>query len=513
MEKEKWNFPGWFNKQNFDWFMWNCRKSFNVIAAVLYKCIRVTAQFLLPALFEEEQLTNKTEQDSYITDSCVVGKKPEQEEGNDPDNIPGIIYQDLSDDEDEDRRDNGLIEGIENLNNQYPGIPNEQPADNALRRRHHHIVENPNKKPNAGEHIQPLQIANHQRQEDDQDVVADGPDPLPHAVQIEPNTARAQGRRPHFLENPNNIPNDGEHNQPFQIAGNVLLEDDQDVVADGPERVQGSRVFCPPEASREEPNAGEQNQPVENDVNRIQRGGVQEVDKEPEAPCLPPQIERQITRVQVNRDQCTHLIKDVSYNDMDDLSDVLDEGAILDVMKTLISIKEFEHIWSSCHGGSDPPMNLLFHLAGQNCKLSDLRKFALSDKGGRFSDLINLIDAHTGVDRDCMEKRLDELDFRLLSRIAELIRARPFPQKRPLWKRLACYAGLDEASITALDAPATGERKSLTMAFLKRISHTNPGEKVAWLASGLYANDLKDILADDDIEIFKKCRLHCINIV
>jgi len=132
MEKEKWNFPGWFNKQNFDWFMWNCRKSFNVIAAVLYKCIRVTAQFLLPALFEEEQLTNKTEQDSYITDSCVVGKKPEQEEENDPDNIPGIIYQDLSDDEDEDRRDNGLIEGIENLNNQYPGIPNEQPADNAL---------------------------------------------------------------------------------------------------------------------------------------------------------------------------------------------------------------------------------------------------------------------------------------------------------------------------------------------------------------------------------------------
>ena len=60
-------------------------------------------------------------------------------------------------------------------------------------RRHHHIVENPNKKPNAGEHIQPLQIANHQRQEDDQDVVADGPDPLPQAVQIEPNTARAQG--------------------------------------------------------------------------------------------------------------------------------------------------------------------------------------------------------------------------------------------------------------------------------------------------------------------------------
>ena len=53
------------------------------------------------------------------------------------------------------------------------------------------------------------------------------------------------GRRPHFLENPNNIPNDGEHNQPFQIAGNVLLEDDQDVVADGPERVQGNiRAVC-----------------------------------------------------------------------------------------------------------------------------------------------------------------------------------------------------------------------------------------------------------------------------
>jgi len=215
----------------------------------------------------------------------------------------------------------------------------------------------------------------------------------------------------------------------------------------------------------------------------------------------------------VNRDQCTHLIKDVSYNDMDDLSDVLDEGAILDVMKTLISIKEFEHIWSSCHGGSDPPMNLLFHLAGQNCKLSDLKRFATSDKGGRFRDLINLIDAHHPVDRRCMEKRLDELDFRLLSSIAELIRARPFPQKRPLWKRLASYARLDEASITALDVPATGERNSLTMAFLKRITHTNPKETVAWLASGLYANDLKDILADDDIEIFKECRLHCINIV
>ena len=215
----------------------------------------------------------------------------------------------------------------------------------------------------------------------------------------------------------------------------------------------------------------------------------------------------------VNADECTHLIKDASYNDMDDLSDVLDDGAILDVMKALISTKEFEHIWSSCHGGSDPPMNLLFHLAGQNCTLSDLKSFAESDKGCRFSDLIDLIDAHYRVNERCMENRLDELEFRLLSKIAELIRAKPYPQKRPLWKRLASYAGLDDAAITALDVPTTGERKSLTMAFLKRISHTNPRETVAWLASGLAANGLNLILGDEAIEIFKECRRCCINIL
>ena len=215
----------------------------------------------------------------------------------------------------------------------------------------------------------------------------------------------------------------------------------------------------------------------------------------------------------MNHHQCTHLIKDTLPHHREDLSDVLDDGAILDVMKALISTEEFEHIWSSCHGGSDPPMNLLFHLAGQNCTLSNLKRFAQSDKGCRFSDLIKVIDNHYRDDERCMEIRLDELDFRLLSEIAELIRAKPYPQKRPLWKRLASYAGLDDAAITVLDVPTTGERKSLTMAFLKRISQTNPRETVAWLASGLAANGLNLILGDEDIEIFKECRGCCINIL
>ena len=61
----------------------------------------------------------------------------------------------------------------------------------------------------------------------------------------------------------------------------------------------GNRAPFPPEVPREEPNAGEQNQPVENDANKTQQSGVQEVDEGPnKARCPPVPLARQETRVQ-----------------------------------------------------------------------------------------------------------------------------------------------------------------------------------------------------------------------
>ena len=60
-------------------------------------------------------------------------------------------------------------------------------------RRHRHIAENSDKKRNVGKHIQPVEIANNDAQEDDQDEVVDGPKPLPQAFPIGPYIVRAQG--------------------------------------------------------------------------------------------------------------------------------------------------------------------------------------------------------------------------------------------------------------------------------------------------------------------------------
>ena len=62
----------------------------------------------------------------------------------------------------------------------------------------------------------------------------------------------------------------------------------------------GDRAPFPPEVPREEPNGGEQNQPVENDVNKIQRSSVQEVDEGPnKARCPPVPLARQETESKV----------------------------------------------------------------------------------------------------------------------------------------------------------------------------------------------------------------------
>ena len=211
----------------------------------------------------------------------------------------------------------------------------------------------------------------------------------------------------------------------------------------------------------------------------------------------------------VNFAICKHYLKDASYNDKADLSDKLDAAKDIedsvDLIKELLAVKEFEHIWGACHGGSDPPMNLLFYLSDENCTLETFRSFAKSDKKNRFRDLIELVDKH----EDCFGKRLNTLDFKLLIAICQLIRAKPHPtseQARPRWKRLASTANLSDAVIDRLDAPTSRVTEGLTMTFFKFVTSRYPDQTVAWLANGLKNIGRHDLLKCKDFEIFYACK-------
>ena len=202
------------------------------------------------------------------------------------------------------------------------------------------------------------------------------------------------------------------------------------------------------------------------------------------------------------------MLSDASYNERDDLSDELDDGeygvTISNLIKELLTVKEFRDIWSACHGGSDPPMNFLFHLAGMNCTLDDLMGYAKFDKKGRFDNLIKVLNSH----QDCGKRKLDNVDWSLLIQISELIRAEPYTTKeqaKPLWKRLASTARLDTTCISNLDAPANCPQKSLTMAFIEYVNQRYPEETVAWIADGLNSIGRHDLL-QKELEIFDRCK-------
>jgi len=227
-------------------------------------------------------------------------------------------------------------------------------------------------------------------------------------------------------------------------------------------------------------------------------------------------IPRVLVEIQVNLENCRHLITEVDYNDMDEFCVELDKKDITELMSKLLEVDEFERIWSSCHGGCDPPMNFLLQLDAQNCTLGDLqgyvqtelskKKVSNSNQDGskqpsEDGDLMKLLGSY----KDYSGKRLRDLGCSALYDISKLIRVKPFPQSRPLWKRLASHAGLKKSSIDALDTPETGGNDSLTMAFLQRINTSCPKEKVAWLAMGLVAIDRKDLLTNENFGIFKEC--------
>ena len=195
------------------------------------------------------------------------------------------------------------------------------------------------------------------------------------------------------------------------------------------------------------------------------------------------------------------------YNDREDFSDALDNNHTgkntMDLIKSLLTNEEVRHIWSECNGGSDPPMNLLFHLAGMNCNLAQLREYAFLDNRGRFFDLITLITDH----EESGETRLDQLHFNLLDKISKLIRVQPFPteqQAKPRWKTLAGLAELDDITINSLDV--TENKKSLAMVFIQYISQTYPDQNVAWLAKGLKDIGINNMLKNTSLKIFKKCK-------
>ena len=192
----------------------------------------------------------------------------------------------------------------------------------------------------------------------------------------------------------------------------------------------------------------------------------------------------------------------------DELDNVTDGKNIADLIQERLTVEEFKDLWSRCHGGADPPMNFLFHLANvYQYTLEDLRRFAeKGNKKGIFNALILLIDEHKDRQKNRLKTRLDKLEYHLLMDIVKLIRANPIPttqQIYPLWKILAGCAELDISCINNLNAPASRVLKSLTLVFITYMNQSYPDEKIAWLARGLHSIDRKDLLSNK--ELFKDC--------
>ena len=199
-----------------------------------------------------------------------------------------------------------------------------------------------------------------------------------------------------------------------------------------------------------------------------------------------------------------HELSKTSYNDRDDLSEILDNEGILMLMKIILTEEDYVHVWRSCHGGTDPALGLLFHLSNtQGTTLEEL--WAICSSCG-FNDVSKIIQRECMRSPSVASQQLDKQTFSLLTEIAEKISENPNSlHKRPPWKTIASSIGLPIRTIENLDAPSarSRDRESLTMTFISFLTGKFPFTKVAAIAQGLVAIGRNDVLQE---KMFEKCR-------
>ena len=199
-----------------------------------------------------------------------------------------------------------------------------------------------------------------------------------------------------------------------------------------------------------------------------------------------------------------HELSKTSYNDRDDLSEILDDEGILMLMKIMLTDKDYVHVWQSCHGGTDTAVGLLLHLSNTlGTTLEEL--WAICSSCG-FNDVSEIIQRECMRSPSVASQQLEKQTFSLLTEIAEKISENPNAlHKRPPWKTIASSMGLSIRTIENLDAPSarSRDRESLTMKFISFLTGKFPFTKVAAIAQGLVAIGRNDVLQE---KMFEKCR-------
>ena len=205
--------------------------------------------------------------------------------------------------------------------------------------------------------------------------------------------------------------------------------------------------------------------------------------------------------------RCEHELSKSSYNARVDLADILDANdnfGIQKLMRHLLSGEDYKKVWRSCHGGEEPALGLMFHLASRNnTTIQEL--WAISSSCG-FKDVSEFIAGTCRHSPSIANQRLDEQSFDVLLKIAEMLSESPNTKVgRAPWKRIACSMGLSTTEIANLDLPASLGRdsESLTMAFISFMTAKFPFTKIAKIAQGLVDINREDVLKED---MFEKCR-------
>ena len=208
---------------------------------------------------------------------------------------------------------------------------------------------------------------------------------------------------------------------------------------------------------------------------------------------------------------CTHELSKTSYNDRDDLSEILDDDGILKLMKYTLNDEDYVQVWRSCHGGTDPALGLLFHLA-RTVRTTLEELWAVCSSCG-FNDVSEIIQSECMRSPSVASQQLDKQELSLLTKIAEKISENPNSRRKgPPWKTIASSMGLSIHTIEKLDAPSAQSRnsESLTMTFISFMTGKFPFTKVAAIAQGLVAIGRNDVLQE---KMFEKCRKEgCISI-
>lgn len=208
---------------------------------------------------------------------------------------------------------------------------------------------------------------------------------------------------------------------------------------------------------------------------------------------------------------CTHELSKTSYNDRDDLSEILDDDGILKLMKYTLNDEDYVQVWRSCHGGTDPALGLVFHLA--RTERTTLEEFWAVCSSCGFNDVSEIIQSECMRSPSVASQQLDKQELSLLTKIAEKISENPNSRRKgPPWKTIASSMGLSIHTIEKLDAPSAQSRnsESLTMTFISFMTGKFPFTKVAAIAQGLVAIGRNDVLQE---KMFEKCRKEgCISI-